>query len=339
VGERPFFSVVVATCRDAHPMPRQRSRNVLTQIAENLAKQTFCDFELIVVDLLHHRRPYFYEDDQWGFPILHIPDKSSPFKDLQLVRICAGRNTGLMYARGENIIFSDDCQEWSRDSLEHLVPWAKNGHGATCRLHRNRGRGPEEFDSRWVAYGIDGTMKTKFVSASGIGYFGGTLSMAPTHYFEEINGWDEMFDGGRQLEDADVARRLGAAGLKMALEGHPQCVEYEHEPCSGLIMRHGTFVKCNGAYIYPIWNEQPDRIRANDRVLFDEELEFMLPDMCRVLEAGKCGVSKDPCQPMSTRPKLLKIYQDKRLVSDFRQLRAERTWDMAKDDPLLAPKR
>ena len=146
-----------------------------------------------------------------------------------------------------------------------------------------------------------------------------------------------MFDGSRQLEDSDMARRLGAAGLKMVLEGHPQVIEHELRPCDSQLYRQGLSAKCNGSYIYPIWDEQPDRVRANDRVLTDEELDHFLWKNCRRLKDGKCMVSGDACDNEKNwnRRSLMNIYKDPRLAFDLAELRAERSWETVDEDPLL----
>ena len=333
----PFFSIIITTCRDDYPMKHKPETHVLAQMAENCLRQTFDDFELIVVDLLWEKRPRYLEENfgGLGFPILHIPDKNSVFRDLHLVRICSARNTGLLYARGQCVIFTDDCQDWSPNALERLASWGKNDVGATIRLHRDNGKGPVECDSRWEAYGIEGTLRTKCVNAAHIGYLGGSLSMVPIINMLQCNGWDEMFDGGRQLEDSDMAKRLGAGGLKMALEGHAKCIEYKQTPCSGHIMRTNTIVKCNGAYIYPIWDENPKRIRANEETLRNRVIDTFMEGECLKLKGGKCSNSGDKCEGGWNRRSLMGIYKDRRLVFDLAQLRSERTWETASTDPLL----
>lgn len=336
----PFFSVIVATCRGDKPFVHSPDDHVLDRIVDCCEKQTFKDFELIIVDLMYDYRSDYLKKRIAGldFPVLHIIDKDSMFRDLMMIRICSAKNTGLLYARGKCVVFSDDGQDWSEDALEILKPWGEHGAGATCRLHRDNGFGPVEIDSRWFAYKIEGTMRTKVVPAHGIGYLGGTLSMVPTEKMVECNGWDEMLDGSRQLEDADMARRLGATGLKMALEGHVKVIEYSLRPCDSQLYRQGLLAKCNGSYIYPIWDEQPDRIRANDKIATDEELDKFLWRNCpRLNQHGKCTVSQDPCEggKIWNRRSLMNIYKDKRMVFDIKKLRAERSWETVDEDPLI----
>lgn len=336
--QRPLFSVVVTTCRGDHPFLHHPDWHVLDKIVENMRRQTFRDFELIIVDLCYDHRMEYLDliEPPYDFPILHIPDKDSIFRDLSMIRICSARNTGLLYARGKHVIFSDDGQEWSEDALEYLKPWAENGAGATCRLHRDNGRGPIEIDSRWMSYQIEGTLRTKVVTANDIGYLGGTLSMVPTETMLECNGWDEMFDGSRQLEDADMAKRLGATGLKMALEGHPKCIEFSMRNCKADKVRNHMTAKCNGSYCYPLWEQEPERVRANTTVLSDDHLSTFLKNCCTKLALdNSCSVSEDRCDMLPNRRSLLRIYQDPRLIFDLRELRKLRSWAHAATDPML----
>jgi hypothetical protein len=333
----PFFSVIVTTCRGDKPFLHHEDWHVLDKILENCNRQTFRDFELIIVDLCYDFRMEWQDERAHvDFPVLHIPDKDSIFRDLRLIRICSARNTGLLYARGSAVIFSDDGQHWSDDAFEYLRPWAENGAGATCRLHRDNGNGPIEIDSRWMSYQMEGTLRTKVVNASDIGYLGGTLSMVPTERMLECNGWDEMFDGSRQLEDADMAKRLGATGLKMALEGHPTCIEYALKSCKADKVRNHMAAKCNGSYCYPLWEQQPGRVRSNTTLLSDEHLATFMKGCCVKLKLdGGCSVSNDKCDMQPNRRSLLSIYQDPRLVFDLAELKRARSWGTVTEDGLL----
>ena len=346
MSQTPLFSVIVATCRDDTPFVHH-PWHVLDKIIENLRRQTFRDFELIIVDLCYDLRSNYLEQiAPVDFPILHIPDKDSIFKDLSLIRISSSKNTGLLYARGKNVIFSDDGQEWSQDALRLLATWAKYRVGATCRLHRDNGKGVFECDSRWVAYGMKGMFGTKIVNARDIGYLGGTLSMVPIEPMLLCNGWDEMFDGSRQLEDGDMAKRLGETGLKVVLEGHPRCVEYLLRGCNADKVQGRIMVKCNGSYLYPRLDEQPYHMIANNTLPTDEQLGTFMAGRCtKFTKQGICATSKDPCDVFRKKKRrkficpdigyLSRIYQDTRLVFNLRQMRAERSWETAMIDPIL----
>jgi len=335
----PFFSVIVATCRGSYPFLRFPKRHVIENIIENCKKQTCQDFELIIVDLLYdyRREEVAALCNNVSFPVLHVKDKSSIFRDLKLIRIAAAKNTGLLYARGKCVIFSDDGQDWSKDAFERIRPWGERGVGATCRLHRDKGDGPYEEDSRWAAYGINGSDRTKTVRADGVGYLGGTLSMVPLKAALKCNGWDEMFDGSRQLEDSDMAMRLGTTGLQIALEGHPRVVEHELSGCAHGEVETGFFVKCNGAYIYPIWDRgKQSRTRANNKLLTEPQLDSFMRGKCWKLDGeGHCSVSGDLCEEEWDDRELIDIYRDERLVFDLEKMRISRSWEKVDQDPLL----
>jgi glycosyltransferase involved in cell wall biosynthesis len=342
MNSNPFFSIIITTCRADYSLKKDRDKHILAQMIDNCTKQTFTDFELIIVDLLWNYRKDWIEQNypDLDFPVLHIIDKDSPFRDHQLLRICTARNTGLLYARGECVVFSDDGQEWSENALERLYSWGRKGHGATCRLHRDNGHGPIEMDSRWAAYGIEGTKRTKIVSARGIGHFGGSLSMVPTKYMIQCNGWDEMFDGAKQLEDGDMSRRLGATGVRIALEGHCQIIEYALDKYDSRVYKPKTLTKCNGSYCYPVWDKQPERIYANDCILTDDVIRTFTRGQCTILDSdGYCSISKDKCKIKWNRQVLTDIYKDPRLVFDLEELRRERSWRTVNYDLLVkAPK-
>jgi len=337
MSDSPFFSIIVTTCRGDYPYVNDKSKHVLDAILENCDRQKFRDFELILVDLCYDYRSDWQKNrKQVDFPVLHIPDKDSIFRDLRLIRISTARNTGLIYARGKAVVFSDDGQYWSEDAFGYLKPWADNNAGSTCRLHRDDGHGPVEIDSRWMAYGMEGTLKTKVVNASDIGYMGGTLSMAPLKYMLQCNGWDEMFDGARQLEDSDMARRLGATGLKMAFEGHPLCVEHELGKCNTAFVRNDILAKCNGSYCYPLWKKEPRRIKANTVTIPDDVLDtFMSKNCLKRSSDGFCEDSGDVCNMSSNRRSLMNIYKDERLVFDIEVMRKARSWETVMQDELL----
>jgi hypothetical protein len=152
----------------------------------------------------------------------------------------------------------------------------------------------------------------------------------------ECNGWDEIFDGSRQLEDSDMAKRLGATGLKIALEGHPTCIEYALKRCKADKVRNYIKAKCNGSYCYPLWEQTPDRVRANTTLLSDEHLETFVRDRCRKRRLdGTCLASDEKCDILPNRRSLLSIYQDPRLVFDLAELRQERSWANVMTDPFL----
>jgi hypothetical protein len=342
----PFFSVIVCTARADHPFTHHRDWHVLDKIAENCQKQTFKDFELVLVDLLYHQRSGYFSDaaSKYNFKITHIPDKKSVFQELKLPRISSSKNTGIIFSIGKHLIFSDDGQEWPEHALENLSQIANKGMGASCKYLIDEGNGPVECDSRWVAYGIAGTQKSKRVRAGSMGFFGGTLSMVSLKMMLSCNGWDEMFDGSRQLEDGEMAHRLGACGCLVTLNGEVDVVEHSMDKW-GLdqnVVMPGVFLKCNGAYLYPfLFKLKRKHTFANDRIATDKELLSYTYGKCDFITSdGKCRVSKDYCLAKwkwITNPEgvdsaskmysdnisfLRRVYCDSRLVFSLKEIKA-----------------
>ena len=340
----PFFSIIVCTARVDHPFTYHRDWHVLDKIVENCQKQTFKDFELILVDLLYFHRSDYFKNKDFGFKLLHIPDKKSIFRELKLPRISSSKNTGIIFSRGQHLVFSDDGQEWPEHAFESLSKIAKQGMGASCKYFVDEGSGPVESDSRWVAYGMAGTKKSKRVLASSMGFFGGTLSMVSRDAMLICNGWDEMFDGSRQLEDGDMAQRLGAYRCFVTLNGEVDVIEHKMDLwCSDArIFLPNVFLKCNGAYLYPImFGSGKKRFTANERSITDHNLLSYTYGKCKMIARDeRCSVSKDSClgekwhwtanpddakAVAEGRPEgidfLKRVYQDSRLVFNLAAVR------------------
>ncbi len=343
----PFFSVIVCTARMDYPFIHHRDWHVLDKIVENCQKQTFKDFELIIVDLLHSYRPHHFDNagSKYNFRIIHIPDKSGIFKELKLPRISSSKNTGIIFSSGTHLVFSDDGQEWPEYALGNLFRLARRSLGASCKYYRDCGSGPVETDSRWAAYKISGTTQSIRIKASDMGYFGGTLSMVLARYMLACNGWDEMFDGTRQLEDGDMAQRLGACGCFVVLNGDVSVVEHKMDTWhhDERVFMPGVILKCNGSYYYPMLFKGGRKRRIANSVLpTDDDLVSYTYSKCRMLtNKGLCSVSNADCLgrwKWNSNPGnelysgrnlgggidfLKRVYQDSRLIFDLSSLQKQ----------------
>lgn len=99
----PLVSVIIPTYNRAH---------VLGRAIGSVLAQTYCDFELIVVD-------DGSTDGTAGLPILHD-------KRVTLIRqdnrgVSAARNTGIRHSNGELAAFLDSDDEWLPDKLARQV--------------------------------------------------------------------------------------------------------------------------------------------------------------------------------------------------------------------------
>jgi len=312
---------------------------VLDMMIESMNRQTYKgEFELIIVDLLWHERSL--KESTWRvtrprFPILHIPDKPSPFKDHGLLRIATPKNTGIIFARGENVVFTDDCQVIPENALSYLEEHADKGVGCTMSYEKRVLRGGVAHQDRVTGVDQRGNQleipegESKIVPARSIGFLGGTMSMLPMEDVLEINGWDEMFDGSRQLEDGDMIVRLAASSRLMAYENRCRIIEYECGAYGDVVNTEP--IKCNGAYAQHVWG-LPGRTMANQ--LQGEELDLVVERMhwegcVRLRDEDKCWPHESPCTKLGNKEQLEKIYKDPRLCFNLREEREKANWDNA----------
>jgi len=326
------FSVVMHTCRqdnDQLPDP------VLKMMIDSMKNQNYQgSFELIIVNLLwktrHQQFQELLRETAPRFPVLHIPDKPSPFKDHSLLRIATPKNTGIIFARGENVVFTDDCQVIPEDALTCIFDHAHDGIGSTMSYEKRVLRSDGDFrvtgvDQRGASLGIS-LGESKKVPARSIGFLGGTMSMVPMGVLLEVNGWDEMFDGSRQLEDGDMIVRLAANGTMMAYDNRCRVVEYECGAYGNVVNTEA--IKCNGAYSQHIWSTA--RKAANQ--LQGEELDLAIQRMhwegcVRLRDEAKCWPHDGVCTKIGNMEQLERIYKDPRLCFSLKEERHKASWD------------
>lgn len=327
------------TCRKDDPgLPAP----VLEMMLESMHRQSLAyngDCELIIVDLLWHKRHEWFADllarcrrtyPEWKVPVLHVPDRSTPFRDEKLLRICSPKNTGILLARGTHVVFTDDCQMLPRTGLALLADWASNGVGATTcyekRIYTPEGKGHTTgSDQRGVHLQVPEGMG-RVVQTRDIGFLGGTLSMLPLETLLDLNGWDEGFDGSRQLEDGDMIMRLAAHGQRMAYENRTCVIEYEVGSYDTDVVNPNP-IKCNGAYAQ--WRWKHLRIQANRG--YDAEMirRMSWRDCIRFSDDKKCLPHMSDCTKLGDAEMLERIFTDPRLVFDLRKEREEITWESA----------
>lgn len=210
----PKITVLLCTVRPDNGYANEPDRHIIGSVISDLCAQTFKDFELVVVDgLFAHREGYIaerYPADEFSkyFSIVHVPPTQRSFwVRNKHVAISAYRNTGIAHARGELIVNLDDCCELPPNYLEYFwSAWSRHKI-ALSPVWRASGDNRPEGIVQSVLH--DGELRP----APGIYGFGSY----PRELALTLNGYDEAYDGGQGLEDADWSTRLHQAGLKMGL--------------------------------------------------------------------------------------------------------------------------
>ena len=186
----------------------------------HLAKQTFKDFEIVLVD-------GYYEERKETVAIwakeLGLTVKHHPLPKLSYItglNIASNRNAALAYSEGDVVIFVDDHQVILPGFVENHVETTKPGCATVGRqiaLYRKRDNyfdctsySPDEFehgdgraDLGWVGTFVHGGA---FWTNNASVWRGDAIA---------INGFDERYNGGTAGEDTDFGTRLTNIGVKI----------------------------------------------------------------------------------------------------------------------------
>lgn len=305
------ISVILNTARADSAFPQAGDLSVLEHLARELAQQEFnpVDFELIAVDGLYaaRARRFALVAGAAAFRILHISPKQSAMVRGGRPAICAYKNTGIAHARGELLLTVDDgCKldplfldriwrAWQKRLCLSALAEAVDDQGNWCV-----GKGHQ--DSRRIY--LDETGKC-------IGPKGGNILCPPGQGFQafplqaalELNGYDEMFDGSRGLEDTDFGARLQKAGYHIALDAEHRVGLYALGGWSSDAVAHHEEIH-NGAYTQGVIKcsqttfriRNANVVRANAVPWSDLEWSYVTP-RCRHLAGTSCSLfgPQHPC--------------------------------------------
>jgi glycosyltransferase involved in cell wall biosynthesis len=177
-NQSPTLSVII-------PMYRG---NYINDLFDKLNRQTFRDFEVIVVDSGEERGDHLYEIS--NFKLKYIYNKN--------VGAAKARNIGIKHARGEIIAFTDDdCQpdaDWLENAKKHFDKY-KSAAGLEGLIYTDESK---LGDNRYRIVTNKGF--------KGIGFM--TANLFIRHdIITKIGGFDERFDKPHFREDTDLAWR------------------------------------------------------------------------------------------------------------------------------------
>ena len=181
LGEKPFFSVVI---------PSYERPELLRRLLENLKRQQFTDFEIIIVD--QSRQRHANMEKHYDLDILYY------WTDIK--GAVKARNTGIRLARGEVVAFIDDDCVPDADWL--LNAWRLMRHGENIGVE-----GLVYADS----YDESQYRVVSNVNAQGMGYITANLFVR-WEVLRRIDGFDESFDNPHFREDTDLGWRAREFG-------------------------------------------------------------------------------------------------------------------------------
>jgi len=320
----PRLSFIMITARSDFPYLNHPDLNVFTPTLESFRKQTFTDFEWIIVDALYEQRKDYFKDMKLPFKVKHIPAQPNLWIEQGMPGICAQYNKGIIYADGELLFFTGDSHMATPDFMENMNSYYTQGYFPLAWYMYDHSRSEPSFsaevseEKHKLAY-PDRT--TTPIPYNILGYTGKSVSiehrytskfqdpnttMAFAHWgwwfgissasleaMLKINGFNQNFDGDRMLLDCDVGSRLQLAGYGQRLALFRNFfltrIPTDVNVWNQTIKKVGATIKCN---LPLIWHSRAfERYRANTIALTDEDIVWMKKVFC----AERCDI-RETCK-------------------------------------------
>lgn len=310
----PSLSVILATARDSYPIIGLPDLFVLEPTFRSLEKQSFRDFEVIVVDALFPQKREWIGKHKWSFPVKYVPPHPNHrfWLDRGLWNTAGMLNTALLYAEGELIVRMDDCSEApDANYLQKFWDAYQSGYFALAMHVRYLEGKPATVDSQYLErgyeakyaklpesedrmallerlYGKNGivrdtrwpTVETKGKMIAPSEWFYGFSSFSLEAALK-VNGFNELFDAVKGQEDQDFGIRLSMAGYRnvFLLDKDLWVIEHEHLPC---VVKSPEPFKCNYGLIQYV--QLKGLWKANSWSLSLQDCRWIRHNIC-----PKCG--------------------------------------------------
>lgn len=302
--KKPLVSICMITAQTDQPLESPRDQlTVYDLFRRSLGNQTYRGpIEAIVADTDTARLTKEFSVGSWRAERVVFTSQVLHKR----IAISGARNTTAVYARGELIVFLDDCTELLPSFLEAAVDLHARGKIPTrVYLHGGREELPvgkttlellrmREFgaDPVWRNQGCPTDLTEWPLSGNACGVF-----VMPRKVFLRLNGFDENFDGNWGCEDIEFWTRFDRLGLSRVGRADLAVVRWAHQSTPS----RETLRRCREAYAQ--WAYRSRRTEANRR-LSDEVLdELRSAPFCNSIVGGStCGLcaASDRAQQIDT---------------------------------------
>jgi len=228
---KPKVTINLNTVRPDAAYEGRPDWHVIGTVLEDLSKQTYQDFELIVVDgVPAEKRRWPHNARDVPFPLQRVTPLDNLWTRNKKVAISTFRNTALSLARGELIINLDDCCRLPPEYVEvFAAAYFNHGICLAATWPENGDMRPQGLGGTEAATAImQGKLWLSRNPAPPDGVYG--FGSYPTKAAVKINGYSQAYDGRMYLEDADYSARLAAIGVKVHLAYIPGFKQGEWKP-------------------------------------------------------------------------------------------------------------
>jgi glycosyltransferase involved in cell wall biosynthesis len=307
----------MGTAQQDRPLLHDSKESIYDLLRRSIENQTYSGpIEVIVADTDEARMAR--ENGSWGRATRVVLAKQVLH---DRIAIAGARNTAASYARGDLLIFVDDCTElwpsfvraavriYERDKIPTrlLLTSRSRPHTqpASTRDLLQRGLAEdhfEEIDPLWRDEGHPIDSSTWKLSGQAGGVF-----VIPRKLYMKLNGFDENFDGNWGCEDQEFCKRLDRLKVLRVSTCDLAVVRWPHDKTPV----RATLRRCREAYAQ--WAYRSSRIAANRRLL-DGDLEALRT-------APPCSDICDLCKA-DDRPAQIETYRTIPADFDLRALHA-----------------
>lgn len=189
---------------------------------ESLKRQTFHDFEIILVDHFADERRHI-TDRCKDLDIRHVREKPTIWHELEepggfetelrmkFPSVCNARNTGIILADGDLLVFIDDNILLEPKTLETCWKWYQEECGLKILRHRYNFDTARDYITLDHEFRGDPGYRRVFSRGSQEYSYRGAWTNAvaiPLSMELEVNGFNEDFDGVCGCDDIEHAMRL-----------------------------------------------------------------------------------------------------------------------------------
>lgn len=228
-------------------IPTYNRKHTLKRCIDSVLKQTYRDFEIIIVDDCSTDGTMEFVEEGYG----SVADISIVYvRNDENLGASVSRNIGVSYANGEYIAFHDSDDEWYHDKLEKQMrcfAGCDRSVGAVYSLFYTNGAGSEIYPPEGVGmlYKTGNVFHTLLINSL-VGMI--TLVMRKS-IFLEIGGFNEQLNS---LEDYELTIRI-ARRYGIVLVDEVLATAYESENSVGKRNRDKIVTQC---YIMNLYSEE-----------------------------------------------------------------------------------
>jgi glycosyltransferase involved in cell wall biosynthesis len=261
----------------------------------SLGRQTFKDFELVIVDD-HSSQDRYLEVlklcAKYGIRLGYYGVSKPTIWRGKRPALCNARNTAFIVANGQWLVFMDDNGYAHPEWLAHHLKWAsfglmsagtwctfQNGEpsetpiemeaitsgkptGEKLQFYYKGQQAPYGFEFRW-----EQRHKGQTVPCVPNWLHGGNMAFSMEAALA-VNGFDEQYDGEQGVDDCDFGIRIRRAGFKMVFD--PECVVYYNITSHHLTQNEVVEVKPDKATI----PREKSARKPKEKMLYDGKMHF-----------------------------------------------------------------